>query len=319
MASRTKLDEHNVAQGEDPLQALCFADPVFHQRYEGWHVLGKGSRATVVRTWSRDLGQAIALKIFENLDLEILHQVQREVRAVQILATPYLAHTFSLFDRDAVAWFEMEFIDGPTLQDELDRLVALGERMPPLRAIEIALAVSRCVWHAHRLAVLHRDIKPANVLLPLSGRPAAKVTDFGIAHFSREPRVSPPGAITGTPSFASPEALAGSVVGSPHDVYGVAATLYCLLAGGPRPHSIAEGTSLGALRRISSLQAITPLTELIPEVDPEIEAVLLRALLPDPLARPRVEDVVCALERGRTRILATVPRGPSESCVTKEE
>lgn len=162
------------ASSDDALKELCFSDVVFSQRYEGWRLLGRGPWATVVRTRSRDLGHDIALKVFVNLDPELLERVRQEVRAVQALAIPYLVHTYSLFDRGTIAWFEMELVDGPNLQEELARLAAAGERLPLARAYEIALAVSRCVWHAHRHGVLHRDIKPANVLLPASGRPPPK-------------------------------------------------------------------------------------------------------------------------------------------------
>jgi len=107
--------------GGDALRELCFSDAVFRERYEGWRVLGRGTWATVVRTRSRDVGHDVALKILVNLDPELLQRVRDEVRAVQALATPYLVHTYSLFDRGTIAWFEMEVVVGPTLQQQLDR------------------------------------------------------------------------------------------------------------------------------------------------------------------------------------------------------
>src|SRR6266545_5832499 len=179
--------------GEGALRALCFSDMVFRERYDGWRVVGRGPWATVVRTRSLDMGRDIALKVFVNLDHELLERVREEVRAAQALATPYFVHTYSLFDRGRIAWFEMEVVDGPNLQQELDRLTAAGERLPLIRAYQIALAVSRCIWHAHRRGVLHRDIKPANVLLPTSGEPVAKVSDFGIARLADTSDAGPPG------------------------------------------------------------------------------------------------------------------------------
>ena len=295
--------------GDDALQALCFADAVFRERYEGWEILGRGSWATVVRTWSRDLGYEIALKIFLNLDPELLRRVREEVRAVQVLATPYLVHTYSLFDRGTIAWFEMEVVDGPNLQQELDRLAEAGDRLPLVQAYEIALAVSRCVWHAHRQGVLHRDIKPANVLLPLSGRrPAAKISDFGIARLSDAASTTPRGAITGTPRFASPEALAGEAVGPPHDVYGLGVTLYTLLTGGRLPHQFTEGTSFAALRRLQVTTRPLPLGAFAPEVDFGVEDVLMRALLEEPADRPSPGKIVRALERAQARVVAAAGR-----------
>jgi serine/threonine protein kinase len=308
LASKLKSDGKGLVSGDDALQALCFADAVFRQRYQGWHVLGRGRWATVVRTHSRDLGQDIALKVFLNLDPESLERVRQEVRAVQALATPYLVHTYSPFDRGTIAWFEMEAVDGPNLQRELDRLAGVGKRMPLFQAYEIALAVSRCVWHAHRHGVLHRDIKPANVLLPLSGRPAAKVSDFGIARLADVGSTTPPGAIAGTPRFASPEALGGLPVGPPHDAYGLAATLYTLLTGGRPPYLVTETTSLAALRRLQVTTEPPPVRSLAPEVDVGVDDVVMDALLADPARRPSPGRFVRALERAQARTAAAASR-----------
>jgi serine/threonine protein kinase len=290
---------------DDALQALCFSDAIFRDRYDGWLVLGRGSWATVVRTRSRDLGHDIALKIFVNLDPELLLRVREEVRAVQVLATPYLVHTYSLFDRGSVAWFEMELVEGPNLQQELDRMAGTGGRLPLIRGYEIALAASRCVWHAHRHGVLHRDIKPANVLLPVSGRPAAKVSDFGIARLADASSTTPPGAVIGTPRFASPEALAGQAVGPEHDVYGLGTTLYTLLTGGHPPYLLPEMASLAALRRLQVTTRPPPVRAFAPEVDAGVGNVLMQALALDPTHRPSLERLVRALERAQGRVVAT--------------
>jgi serine/threonine protein kinase len=290
--------------GDDALRELCFCDAVFRARYDGWHVLGRGSWATVVRTRSRDIGRDIALKVFVNLDPELLERVREEVRAVQALATPYLVHTYSLFDRGTISWFEMEVVDGPSLQEELDRLGAAGERLPLVQAYEIALAVSRCVWHAHRHGVLHRDIKPANVLLPASGQPAAKVSDFGIARLADVVRATPPGTITGTPRFASHEALAGETVGPAHDVYGLGVTLYALLTGGKLPYQVTGQASIATLRRLQGTERPKPLHDLAPGVDAEVERVVTKAMAPDPAQRPSLRRIVLSLERAQARLLA---------------
>ena len=228
---------------------------------------------------------------------------------MQALATPYLVHTYSLFDRGTIAWFEMEWVDGPNLQQELDRLVGAGERLPLARAYEIALAVSRCVWHAHRHGVLHRDIKPANVLLPSSGRPAAKVSDFGIARLAEVAGSTPPGSITGTPRFASPEALAGELVGPPHDVYGLGATLYALFAGGRLPYEVAPRASIASLRRLQLADRPKPLRVLAPGGRPGLGAMWsMEALAPDPMERPAVRRIVLALERAQARLVVAAGR-----------
>jgi serine/threonine protein kinase len=292
------------SRAADGLRDLCFSDAVFRDRYEGWRVVGRGTWATVVRTRSRDAGRDVALKIFVNLDPELLQRLREEVRAAQALATPYLVQTYSLFDRATIAWFEMEAVEGPTLHDELDRLASAGERLPLTRSFEIALAVSRCVWQAHRHGVLHRDIKPANVLLPLSGRPAAKLGDFGIARLADASPATPPGTIVGTPRFASPESLSGQPVGPAHDVYGLATTLYALFSGGRLPYPVPANASLALLRTVLHTERPSPLRSLAPEVDARLERTLLQALSRDPAERPSARRLVLALERAQVQALA---------------
>jgi len=302
--TRPDPDTRELVSSDDALRELCFSDAVFRQRYDGWQVLGRGPWATVVRTRSRDLGQDIALKVFVNLDPELLERVRQEVRAVQALATPYLVHSYSLFDRGTAAWFEMELVEGSNLRQELDRLAATESSLPMVRAYEIALAVSRCIWHAHRHGVLHRDIKPANVLLPASGQPAAKLSDFGIARLADVASSTPRGTVIGTPRFASPEALAGRAVGQPHDVYGLGATLYTLVTGGRPPHQLTGTQSLAALRRLQATTRPTPLRALVPELDPLVDSVLMQALAVDPASRPSPGRLVRALERAHARVAA---------------
>jgi serine/threonine protein kinase len=302
--------------GDDALRALCFSDTVFRERYDGWRALGRGCWATVVRTRSRDIGRDVALKIFVNLDRELLERVREEVLAAQALATPYLVQTYSLFDRGTIAWFEMEVVDGPNLQQELARLKAAGERLPLIRAHEIALAVSRCIWHAHRRGVLHRDIKPANVLLPASGEPAAKVSDFGIARLADTSGATPPGAVTGTPRFASPEALAGQAVGPAHDVYGLGATLYALLTGGTLPYEVTGQAPIASLRRMQLTERPQSLRALAAGIEGQIEEVVMQALAPDPTARPTLRKIVLTLERAQARLIAAAGQPVAGSYVS---
>jgi serine/threonine-protein kinase len=262
-------------------------------------VLDRGTYATVVRTFSRDAGREIALKVFVDVEPQTLRRVRDEALAAQSLATPLLVQVHSLFDRGRVAWFEMELIDGPNLQQELDRLSATGRRMPLPRAVDIALAVSRCLWGAHRNGVLHRDVKPANVLMPRSGQPAAKLTDFGIARLTSGGGVTPDGSITGTPRFASPEALAGEVVGPAHDVFGLCVTLYLLFSGGRHPFDVHPDTSLAMLRRLETQTRATPLGRWSHRLSPAVRGLVMKGLAPTPDSRPSAQEIVLALEEVR--------------------
>lgn len=305
-----------LAPGDDALRGLCFSDPVFRQRYDGWSVLGRGSFGTVVKVHSRDVARDLALKIFVNLDPESIERVRREVHASQRLATPYMVQTYSLFDRGAITWFEMEFVDGSNLQLQLDRLAAEGRRLAPLRAYDIALAVVRCLRHAHQREVYHRDVKPANILLPALGRPAAKLGDFGIARLADAARATPPGTITGTPRFASPEALAGHPVGRAHDIYSLCATLYALFSGGRLPYEVGKQASIADLRRLQLEGSPRPLKAAAPELDAAVSVILMKGLARDPLQRPGLRKIVETLKAVRARTASAADRTAKEEKVS---
>ena len=279
------------------LRELCFSDPTFNERYEGWTVLGRGTYATVVRVRSRDAGRDIALKVFEGLSPEMAARVREEVHAAQSLATPYFVQVYSVFDRGRITWFEMELVEGLNLDQDLQRLIGQRRQASLRRTCEVALAVSRCVWHAHRRGILHRDVKPANVLLPRSRVPAAKLTDFGIARVGNGAGSTPSGSITGTPRFASPEALAGGPVGPPHDVFGLCTTLYALFSGGRVPFPVSADAGVEALREAQLRRKPVPLLRLAPDLDPELARLIVRGLSPEPDVRPDVSAIVLALER----------------------
>jgi serine/threonine protein kinase len=289
------------------LRELCFADPTFSERYEGWTVLGRGTYATVVRVLSRDAGRDIALKVFDGLSAEMAGRVREEVHAAQSLATPYFVQVYSVFDHGRITWFEMELVDGLNLDQELEALIRQRRHASLRRASEVALAVSRCVWHAHRRGVLHRDVKPANVLLPRSRVPAAKLTDFGIARVGNGSGSTPNGSITGTPRFASPEALAGGPVGPAHDVFGLCTTLYALFSRGRLPFPVAADAGVDALRDAQLRTKPVSLRTLVPEIDPELARLIGLGLSPESLARPDVSAIVLALERVQ-RMLNGKPR-----------
>jgi len=315
------VDDTHVTEphNEDALHALCYSDPLFRQRYSGWSVVGRGSFATVVKTTSKDAGRELALKIFVNLEPDVLDRVREEVRAAQSLASPYVVDTYSLFDRGTLAWFEMEWIDGSNLQDYLRAPTPGGASMSAEDSLDTALAVSRAIWSAHRRGVLHRDVKPSNILIPRSRRPAAKVGDFGTARIADTTIATPRGSVVGTPRYASPESLAGRRVGPPHDVYGLGMVFHALFTGGRLPHDVPRETPLRVLRRLYATKVVPPI-QLAPESAPELADIIRRCLDPKPTRRPSVEWVVMALEnvrRGMTPVATKPSAGVSGDASTR--
>ncbi len=298
---------------DEALQLLCFSDPVFAERYQGWFVLGRGTYATVVRTFGRDAGREVALKVFVNLEPEMVQRVREEVHAVQALATPYVVQVYSLFDRGPIAWFEMELVEGRDLDEELQRLTAARRQMPLRPAFAIALAIGRCLWHAHRAGVLHRDVKPANIILPASRQPAAKLTDFGIARLANRPASTPAGSVLGTPRFASPEALAGRVAGRAHDVFGYCTTLYALFSGGVLPFDSDPEASVSLLQRMKVESVPVPLSIRRSDIGEQVSNLIARGLSASPMLRPSIRKVVTTLEAETERANGRTVSKPAPS------
>lgn len=279
----------------DPLHALCLADPVWAERYDGWDELGHGGSATVVRTRSRASDALVALKLFPRLDAEGRRRFQQEVRHNQLLASPFIVRTYSPFLRAGLSWIEMEWVDGPDLRHELERRAAAGEPCDTQVARRIGAALACALHAAHAAGVIHRDVKPANVLLPRDGRPLAKLGDFGISRVLGATRITATGLIAGTPQFVAPEVVAGRPADARSDVYSLALTLFLLFSGNRFPYDVRADDPPASWLEAHARGRARRLRELAPEADQDVEALLLAALSKEPQQRPRADELAAAL------------------------
>jgi serine/threonine protein kinase len=185
-------------------------------------------------------------------------------------------------------YIAMEYIQGPTLRAMIDRHRELGEPIPPSLAAYIASRVSRALDFAHhavdadgrRLDVVHRDVSPGNIMVTWDGH--IKLGDFGIAKAATS--VDPAGdgrILLGKKHYLSPEQALGREVRHPSDVFSLGIVLFELLALQPLFHE--ESTD-----RMIAEVAVEPLpapSVLIPELDADLEQILLMMLARDPELR----------------------------------
>ena len=181
----------------------------------------------------------------------------------------------------------MEYVDGEDLASLLRRI----GRLPPDKALDIGRQLCAGLAAAHERGVLHRDLKPANIMLDGHGR--VRIMDFGLAvaadgHDHDADR-------SGTPAYMAPEQLAGAAATVQSDVYALGLVLYEVYTG-KLPFAPAPIAQLRARKDEDTPQ---PPSELVPEIDPIVERVLLRALARDPQLRPpTVRHMAAALPGG---------------------
>src|SRR5690606_30159897 len=176
----------------------------------------------------------------------------------------------------AQPYIVMEYVAGRTLRDVLRE----GRKILPERALEITGGVLAALDYSHRSGIIHRDIKPANVMLTPGGD--VKVMDFGIARAVSDASstMTQTAAVVGTAQYLSPEQARGETVDSRSDVYSTGCLLYELLTG--RPPFVGESPVAVAYQHVR--EPVTPPSEIEPDLSPEVDAIVLKALA------KRVED-----------------------------
>ncbi len=266
--------ERLLAAGE-PLRDAPAAGAIDLERYELRGELGRGGMGVVHDAWDRELGRPVALKVLTqgaNLSGSARQRFLREARAAARLVHPHIATVYDATP-DAIA---MQRVDGVTLDarawDEPRELVPLVR--------DAALAIH----YAHGEGIVHRDVKPANLMVEAGDRPHVYVMDFGLVkERAVKSSLSLSGGVVGTPAYMAPEQAAGrgGDVGPRTDVYGLGATLYACLAGGP-PFEAEDVLQL--LRSVADDEP-RPLRTRAPAVDRDLATIVAKCMEKDPARR----------------------------------
>jgi serine/threonine protein kinase len=275
----------------------------FGGKYTGATRVGHGAAGTVYRARSVTFDRLVAIKVFHGtLDDERLQRnFQRECQVLGRLGGhPHIVavHDSGITDDDR-PYLVMAYYDLGSLPTD--------QALDPTEAGGVAVAVAEALQAAHDQGVLHRDVKPQNVLRSSTG--AVALADFGIS-------VRGPAELTSaaaTASYAAPEVLQDHQAAAPaSDVYGLAATLYNLLAGRP-PHPPKPGES--DLRYLQRMVA-EPHRPLPATVPPELAAVVHAGLSKDPASRPASARAFADALRaalGQPAAAPTAPTAPTPS------
>jgi serine/threonine protein kinase len=207
-----------------------------------------------------------------------------EARVASRLNHANIVHIFDFDRHDDSYYLAMEYVRGKSLADVHRRARDEGRPFPQLLAAQVALEVARGLAYAHKLTehgqplgLVHRDVTPHNVLVSFEG--AVKLTDFGIAKASN--RASTAGMLKGKFAYMSPEQARGEPVDARTDIFALGITSWELLTG----TRLFDGESDVAVLRAVQGRPIPSPRDLNPAVDPDLSALVLRALQRDPAQR----------------------------------
>ena len=274
------------------------------ERYRIVALAGKGGMGEVYRAEDLKLGQAVALKFLPEVlgkDGAALARFHREVRVARQVSHPNVCRVFDIGDTNGSAFLSMEYVDGEDLASLLRRI----GRLPPDKALEIARQLCAGLAAAHEYGVLHRDLKPTNVML--DGRGKVRLTDFGLAGLAEE--FGGHELRAGTPAYMAPEQLAGKEVTVRSDIYSLGLLLYEVFTG----KRAFEAGSLPELMRLQEQTTPSSPSELVKDIDPIVERVILRCLEKDPRKRPPSALQVAAALPGGDPLAAALAAGETPS------
>ncbi len=204
------------------------------KKYEIQDILGEGGMSTVYLGYQKALDRKVALKvILEKLTREgdFVARFQKEAKLLAQLDHPNIVKIYDYIEHENLYCLVMEYVEGDTLLEILERLHNTGEIMTIFEASYIALALCGALEHAHSRHVVHRDIKPSNIIFKRKDSALIiKLTDFGIAKLVRTTIHTLTSGFTGTPLYMSPEQFTGDV-DSRSDIYSLGVLLYEMTTG----------------------------------------------------------------------------------------
>jgi serine/threonine protein kinase len=275
-------------------------------RYRVQRPLGSGGMATVFLCEDERLGRQVAVKrLHAHSPDDVARRFGREAKLGASLNHPNLVSVFDTLTDDEAVLIVMEYVEGETLHDALQR-----GPLPPKRALEVIRDVAHALDHAHSHGVVHRDVKPRNILLRKDG--VVKLVDLGIATAADVTRITQSGVVLGTASYMAPEQIEGQKAGPAVDVYALAAVAFEALAG----RKAREGRTAMEIAHQVATEPPPDLRDAWPEAPPPLADAVRRGMARDPSERPSSARELCA-EIDRALDRAARPKAASPRVVRR--
>ncbi len=247
-------------------------------RYEIQEQVGIGGMANVYKAKDLIDDITVAVKILKDEYIqneEFLRRFRNEAKAIAGLSHPNIVKVYDVIYNDDVPAIVMEYIDGITLKEYIEREGILKWK----EALHYTVQVLRALQHAHDKGIVHRDIKPQNIMLLMDG--TIKVMDFGIARFARFETKTISGKVVGSVHYISPEQACGDVTDQKTDIYSVGVMLFEMLTG-RLPFEADAAVSVAMMQVSKTPTRPRELNDTIPE---GLEEVILKAMQKDTKTR----------------------------------
>lgn len=197
-------------------------------RYEIREIVGEGGMARVYKAYDNQENRLVAIKILKEEYLsneEFLRRFKNESKAIAMLSHPNIVNVYDVSFGDLIQYIVMEYIEGITLKELIENQGSLRWK----DAVHFAMQILKGLQHAHDKGIVHRDVKPQNIMVLADG--TIKVTDFGIARFSRAEQATITDKAIGSVHYISPEQARGEKTDEKADIYSVGVMLYEMLTG----------------------------------------------------------------------------------------
>lgn len=249
-------------------------------RYEIKEIVGVGGMAYVYKAYDKIDDRIVAVKILKDEYLsneDFTRRFRNESKAIAILSHPNIVKVYDVSFGQRFQYIVMEYVDGITLKEYIEQQKDIKWK----EAVHFTVQILRALQHAHDKGIVHRDIKPQNIMLLTDG--TVKVTDFGIARFSRHEMRNTKSSekAIGSVHYISPEQARGDITDEKADIYSLGVMMYEMLTG-QLPFEAESAVSVAIMQMQKEAK---PPRQVNPDIPEGLEEITVKAMQKDPAKR----------------------------------